>query len=128
PRAADAANPGRDGRDPLRHRPDQPPAPEAARVRGQRRGGGRGQASVSANLDFALAHLEEVKAAAERVKQHIRRNPALATALDPRLVLKAECFQVTGSCKVRGAFNAVLKLPPGTAGVVTASSGNHAQA
>jgi threonine dehydratase len=43
-------------------------------------------------------------------------------------VFKAECFQVTGSFKVRGAFNAVLKLPPGTPGVVTASSGNHAQA
>ncbi|TMC12384.1 MAG: threonine/serine dehydratase [Chloroflexi bacterium] len=70
----------------------------------------------------------EVQAAAERVKPHIRRTPALATDLDPRLVLKAECFQVTGSFKARGAFNAVLKLPAGTAGVVTASSGNHAQA
>jgi len=83
---------------------------------------------VSANLDFARAHLGEVQAAAERVKPHIRRTPALATDLDPRLVLKAECFQVTGSFKARGAFNAVLKLPAGTAGVVTASSGNHAQA
>ena len=83
---------------------------------------------MSANLDFARAHLGEVQAAAERVKPHIRRTPALATDLDPRLVLKAECFQVTGSFKARGAFNAVLKLPAGTAGVVTASSGNHAQA
>ena len=35
---------------------------------------------------------------------------------------------MTGSFKARGAFNAVLRLPPGTPGVVTASSGNHAQA
>jgi threonine dehydratase len=83
---------------------------------------------VSANLGFAQQHLPEVQDAAERVRPHIRRTPALTTDLDPRLVLKAECFQVTGSFKVRGAFNAVLKLPPGTPGVVTASSGNHAQA
>jgi threonine dehydratase len=83
---------------------------------------------VSANLDFARGHLPEIRAAAERVRPHIRHTPALSTDLDPRLVFKPECFQVTGSFKVRGAFNAVLKLPAGTPGVVTASSGNHAQA
>ncbi|TMD56606.1 MAG: pyridoxal-phosphate dependent enzyme, partial [Chloroflexi bacterium] len=128
PRAAVAADPGRHGRDPLRNRPHQPPEAAAAAAGGRVGGRGRGPARVSANLDFARAHLGEVQAAAERVKPHIRRTPALATDLDPRLVLKAECFQVTGSFKARGAFNAVLKLPAGTAGVVTASSGNHAQA
>ena len=83
---------------------------------------------MSANLAFAAAHLPEVRAAAERIRPHIRRTPALTTDLDPALILKPECFQVTGSFKARGAFNAVLRLPPGTAGVVTASSGNHAQA
>ena len=83
---------------------------------------------MSANLGFAQHHLSEVRDAAERVRPHIRHTPALTSDLDPRIVFKAECFQVTGSFKVRGAFNAVLKLPPGTPGVVTASSGNHAQA
>lgn len=83
---------------------------------------------MTANLRFAVAHLPEIQAAAERIRPHIRRTPALTTDLDAALVLKPECFQVTGSFKARGAFNAVLKLPPGTPGVVTASSGNHAQA
>ena len=42
---------------------------------------------MSANLDFAAAHLGEVLAAAGRIKPHIRRTPALATDLDPRLLL-----------------------------------------
>jgi threonine dehydratase len=83
---------------------------------------------VTANLEFARSHLPQVLEAAERVRPYIRRTPALTTDLDERLVLKPECFQVTGSFKARGAFNAVLKLPPGTPGIVTASSGNHAQA
>jgi threonine dehydratase len=55
----------------------------------------------------------------------------LTTDLDPELRLKAECFQVTGSFKPRGAFNAVLSLAargPRPAGVIAVSSGNHAQA
>jgi threonine dehydratase len=83
---------------------------------------------MGANLEYARGHLAEIWEAAERVRPHIRHTPALMTDLDPRLVLKPECFQVTGSFKVRGAFNAILKLPKGTPGVVTASSGNHAQA
>ncbi|MDQ6692481.1 MAG: threonine/serine dehydratase [Candidatus Dormibacteraeota bacterium] len=80
------------------------------------------------DLDFAREHLPSIRKAAERIFPHVRRTPALTTDLDPTLVFKPECFQVTGSFKARGAFNAVLSLPAGTAGVVTASSGNHAQA
>jgi threonine dehydratase len=83
---------------------------------------------LSANLDFARAHLAEIQDAADRIQPYIRHTPALTVDLDPRLVLKPECFQVTGSFKARGAFNAVLKLDPKPPGVVTASSGNHAQA
>src|SRR5207302_1489349 len=65
-----------------------------------------------------------------RIGPYVRRTPALTTDLDPHLWLKAECFQVTGSFKPRGAFNAVLCLmekdPP--SGVIAVSSGNHAQA
>ena len=80
---------------------------------------------------FAETHNVEVLKAAERIRPYIRRTPTLTTDLDPDLRLKAECFQVTGSFKVRGAFNAVLSQmarDPRPTGVIAVSSGNHAQA
>jgi threo-3-hydroxy-L-aspartate ammonia-lyase len=80
---------------------------------------------------FLEEHAERVDQAAARIRGHVRRTPTLTTDLDPALRLKPECFQVTGSFKPRGAFNAVLSLvargdrPPG---VIAVSSGNHAQA
>jgi len=81
--------------------------------------------------DFVAEHAEQVRMAAERIHGKVRRTATLKTDLDPNLRLKPECFQVTGSFKPRGAFNAVLSLvakgerPPG---VIAVSSGNHAQA
>lgn len=67
--------------------------------------------------------------AANRVRGHIRRTPLVPAApsgdrLD--LWFKPECLQVSGSFKARGAFNAILSIPPEkrAAGVVTASGGN----
>jgi len=80
---------------------------------------------------FLGEHADEVRAAAERIRPYVRRTPALRTDLSPHLRLKAECFQVTGSFKPRGAFNAVLSLVergPRPEGVIAVSSGNHAQA
>ncbi len=80
---------------------------------------------------FLDEHAAQVREAANRIKPYIRRTPALTTDLDTDLRLKAECFQVTGSFKARGAFNAILLLAaqePRPAGVITVSSGNHAQA
>jgi threonine dehydratase len=75
------------------------------------------------------ATLEAVRDAATLIAPHVRRTPTLPTDLDSRLLLKAECFQRTGSFKLRGAFNAILRLDPArTPAVITASSGNHAQA
>ncbi|HEV2140923.1 MAG TPA: hypothetical protein VGT01_06995, partial [Candidatus Dormibacteraeota bacterium] len=59
---------------------------------------------------YAAEHAKQVRLAAERIRGHVRRTPALDTDLDPSLRLKPECFQVTGSFKPRGAFNAVLSL------------------
>jgi threonine dehydratase len=76
-------------------------------------------------------HAAQVRQAADRIRSHVRRTPTLSTDLDPELRLKAECFQVTGSFKVRGAFNAVLSLMArerDLKGVIAVSSGNHAQA
>jgi threonine dehydratase len=80
---------------------------------------------------FADVHAGEVRKAAGRIRPYVRRTPMLTTDLDPDLRLKAECFQVTGSFKVRGAFNAVLSQmarEPHPIGVIAVSSGNHAQA
>ena len=78
-----------------------------------------------------MEHAEQVRLAAERIHGKVRRTPTLATDLDAGLRLKPECFQVTGSFKPRGAFNAILALVArGTrpTGVIAVSSGNHAQA
>jgi threonine dehydratase len=80
---------------------------------------------------FAEAHNTEVAKAAERIRPYVRRTRTVSTDLDPELRLKPECFQVTGSFKVRGAFNAVLSQmarPSRPKGVIAVSSGNHAQA
>lgn len=80
--------------------------------------------------DFLEQHRAEVERAAERIRPYVRRTPTLTADLDSRLRLKPECFQVTGSFKVRGAFNAVLSLVAAgkPKGVIAVSSGNHAQA
>ena len=82
-------------------------------------------------MNYVGGHAAEVSRAAERIRGHVRHTPALTTDLDSDLRLKPECFQVTGSFKPRGAFNAVLSLVDGgtrPAGVIAVSSGNHAQA
>ena len=80
---------------------------------------------------FVDEHAAQLRAAAGRIRSHVLRTPLLRTDLDSGLRLKAECFQVTGSFKPRGAFNAVLSLMergPRPEGVIAVSSGNHAQA
>ncbi len=81
---------------------------------------------------YLQQHAQEIEAAAARIAPYVRRTPLLETDLGAELLLKPECFQPTGSFKVRGAFNAVLKLTEDPAsrpkGVIAVSSGNHAQA
>lgn len=72
-----------------------------------------------------------IEAAADRMRGHVRQTPLLEAPLLNRLagrrvLVKAECLQVTGSFKARGGWSAVSALPPGT-GVLAMSSGNHAQ-
>jgi threonine dehydratase len=79
-------------------------------------------------------NIEMIRAAAERLKGHARRTPILTSPfLDEiagrRVFVKAECLQHTGSFKFRGAWSAVSMLTDNElkAGVITFSSGNHAQ-
>jgi threonine dehydratase len=77
----------------------------------------------------------DVEAAASRLRPHIAhtpllRSPVLDARLGARLLIKAECLQLTGSFKVRGAFNRLLTMSESerNAGVVAWSAGNHGQA
>jgi threonine dehydratase/serine racemase len=81
------------------------------------------------------ADLQAVRAAAQRIAGFAHRTPVLTCATLDRLAgrslyFKCENLQKAGAFKFRGACNAVLRLPPDAAprGVVTHSSGNHAQA
>ncbi|MGB1016484.1 MAG: threonine ammonia-lyase [Nannocystaceae bacterium] len=74
--------------------------------------------------------LADIRAAHARIAPYVLRTPVLARTLanGTELLCKPESLQPIGAFKLRGAFNCLLTLPPGTRGVVTHSSGNHAQA
>jgi threonine dehydratase len=91
--------------------------------------------SISDSSTAYAVDLAAIQEAAARIKPYARRTPVLACQhLDSlagrSLSFKCEMFQRVGAFKFRGACNAVLKLNPEVAarGVVTHSSGNHAQA
>jgi threonine dehydratase len=75
-----------------------------------------------------LVTLDEIRGAAERIRGVALHTPLLRW--DDRTWLKPESLQPVGAFKMRGAYNAVASLTDEerTRGVVTYSSGNHAQA
>lgn len=82
-----------------------------------------------------LVSLDEIRVAHERVRDVIVRTPlhpsdALSAELGADIRLKLENLQRTGSFKARGAYNFVSQIDPArrARGVITYSSGNHAQA
>jgi threonine dehydratase len=82
-----------------------------------------------------VVSFEDVQAAAARLQGIAHRTPvATSRTLDERLgaslFLKCENLQRMGAFKFRGAYNAVARLDPQerARGVLTYSSGNHAQA
>jgi len=82
-----------------------------------------------------LVTLEAIEASAERIAGVAVRTPLLpfpdlSQELGGEVRLKCESLQRAGSFKIRGAYNLVSQLSPDTVrkGVVTYSSGNHAQA
>lgn len=77
----------------------------------------------------------DVQAAAERLRGVANRTPVLTSRTlndltGATVYLKVETFQRMGAFKFRGAYNAIASLPDDVRakGVVTNSSGNHAQA
>ncbi|MGI9236541.1 MAG: threonine ammonia-lyase [Woeseiaceae bacterium] len=78
--------------------------------------------------------IQDVEAAARRladvsVRTPLLRNFELDQVAGGTVLLKPECFQRTGSFKIRGAYNLLSQLSKAQAanGVVAWSSGNHAQ-
>ena len=79
-------------------------------------------------------HLETIKEAYYKIKGFIRKTPLIHSAYlselcDNNVYLKLENLQLTNAFKIRGALNRMLKLnsEEKTSGIITASSGNHAQ-
>ena len=74
---------------------------------------------------------DDIQAAAARIEGHVHATPImqmLVPGLDAPLPVKLENTQLTGSFKVRGAFNTLLASDVPDGGVVAASGGNHGAA
>ena len=78
---------------------------------------------------------DDVVGARDRLRGVTRRTPVMTSGqLDDRLAasvfLKCESFQRVGAFKLRGAYNAISRIPEAdrARGVLAYSSGNHAQA
>jgi len=90
---------------------------------------------MNAQTGPSLPTYADVEAAAVRLKGIAHHTPAMSSATANRrteasLVFKPENLQRMGAFKFRGGYNAIASLSPEQkkAGVVTYSSGNHAQA
>ena len=75
-----------------------------------------------------MVSVDDVRQAAGRIGAYVVRTPlersvALSERCGVEVWLKLECFQATGSFKLRGALNALMRLKADQ--VVTASAGNH---
>jgi threonine dehydratase len=77
-----------------------------------------------ADIEAAAKCLEGVS-----VRTPLLRNFELDQLAGGTVLIKPECLQVTGSFKIRGAYNRLSQLTPAQSanGVVAWSSGNHAQ-
>jgi len=85
--------------------------------------------------DASAVHFEDILSAARRVENVAHQTPVVTSRLldevcANRMFLKCENLQRAGAFKFRGAYNAISRLSREelSRGVVTFSSGNHAQA
>ena len=88
-------------------------------------------------LTESLVSLETIRAAAARIAHIAIRTPLIRAqfpglsghGMDKQIYLKAESLQPIGAFKIRGAANKILQLTQSeiARGVITYSSGNHAQ-
>jgi threo-3-hydroxy-L-aspartate ammonia-lyase len=84
-------------------------------------------------VEAPLVTIDDIRAAAANLAGVAIRTPLVAFGTagpgGPRLLLKAESLQPIGAFKIRGAYHAIASLTTAerARGVVTHSSGNHAQ-
>ena len=85
--------------------------------------------------DASSVTYPDIQAAAARLDDVVHRTPVMTSStvndrVGAEVFFKCENFQKTGAFKLRGGYNAIAQLsPPAKArGVLTYSSGNHAQA
>lgn len=78
--------------------------------------------------------VDHIKKARERIRNHVHHTPILRadrldSLVEAQVYLKPENLQITGSFKIRGALNKILTLSDEerAKGIITSSSGNHAQ-
>ena len=80
----------------------------------------------------SVVPVNAIKEAARRIDGAVRRTPLLRLPVDgaPPVYAKCENLQAAGAFKIRGATNFIAQLDPDARrhGVITYSSGNHAQA
>ena len=81
-----------------------------------------------------MINLDDIKKAQKTIdgtvlKTHVALAPNLSKHCNSTIFLKKENLQLTGSFKIRGAFNKISNLDSKLreAGVIAASAGNHAQ-
>jgi len=78
-----------------------------------------------------IVDIEKAAARLDGISVHtpLLQNFELDQLADGKVLIKPECLQVTGSFKIRGAYNRLSQLTDEQAsnGVVAWSSGNHAQ-
>ncbi len=86
-------------------------------------------------MPSTLPDFSEIEKAHQRIQKFAHRTPVMTSTYfnektGASIFFKCENFQKIGAFKFRGAFNAVSKLThsAGKKGIVTHSSGNHAQA
>lgn len=86
-------------------------------------------------INYEIFNQNAIEEAHNRIRPYIHRTPILTSQAIDKIVgckihFKCENFQKVGAFKMRGASNAILQLDLSKVrnGVVTHSSGNHAQA
>jgi threonine dehydratase len=93
----------------------------------------REAARADGDAEAPLVTLEDIRSAAANLAGVAMRTPLVPFGTIPggsgRVLLKAESLQSIGAFKIRGAYHAIASLSAGemARGVVTHSSGNHAQ-
>ncbi|MDR0425277.1 MAG: pyridoxal-phosphate dependent enzyme, partial [Clostridiales Family XIII bacterium] len=81
---------------------------------------------------LGLDHKENIYSAAEKLKGVLKATPLtfsdfFSNEYGCKVYIKPENLQVTGSYKIRGAYNKISGLPDSGRGVIASSAGNHAQ-